>query len=615
MILGTAGHIDHGKTTLVKALTGVDTDRLPEEKRRGITIELGFAPLDLAGVGTLGVVDVPGHEAFVRTMLAGATGVDLALLVVAADEGVMPQTREHLAILSLLGVRGGVVALTKSDLVEGEWLRLVEDDVRAVLRGSPLERAAIVPCSATTRAGLDALCAALGDAARAVPARDPDDLPRLPIDRVFSVRGTGTVVTGTLWSGSLAREATVRLFPPGRTARVRALESHGRAVDRAGPGSRVAVALAGLDKGDVARGTVLVGADDPWKPSTVLRADVALLDEAKPVGVRTRVRFHLGTADVGARVVAAGGRVTPGAVVPVRVTLDEPVVARATDRFVLRAATPVVTIGGGVVTDPHPHARRARPWPSSGASPAQRLGWIVAESAGEGFALGEAPVRLGATRSDVARIAAQLAGTTRVGDRLYSTALADATRARLTSLVERSHTEHPLEPGLSLQHARTSLKVSSPLFDAVLSALAAESRLTVHGGVVARTGWKPASRGADAQRLDLLSAVLEAAGPQPPSVRELTDRLGASTPALLRALEREGRAVAVASDRYYARPAVDALVARLRAGAADGRPRTASQLREILGLTRKYLIPFLEFCDQSGVTARSGDTRTLRAAG
>ncbi|NUQ20354.1 MAG: selenocysteine-specific translation elongation factor, partial [Gemmatimonadaceae bacterium] len=227
MILGTAGHIDHGKTTLVRALTGVDTDRLPEEKKRGITIELGFAPLELPGVGTLGVVDVPGHEAFVRTMLAGATGVDLALLVIAADEGVMPQTREHLAILSLLAVRGGVVALTKCDLVEDEWLALVTDDVRTAVEGSPLADAPIVPVSATTGAGLDALRDAIAAAARQMPARDPDDLFRMPIDRSFSVKGTGTVVTGTVWSGSLASDATVRILPSGRVARVRGVQSHG----------------------------------------------------------------------------------------------------------------------------------------------------------------------------------------------------------------------------------------------------------------------------------------------------------------------------------------------------------------------------------------------------
>ncbi|NUO38630.1 MAG: selenocysteine-specific translation elongation factor, partial [Gemmatimonadaceae bacterium] len=312
MILGTAGHIDHGKTTLVRALTGVDTDRLPEEKRRGITIDLGFAPLTLDGVGTVGVVDVPGHEAFVRTMVAGATGIDLALLVVAADEGVMPQTREHLAILSLLGVQGGVVALTKRDLVDDEWLALVQDDLRATLRPTPLAGAAIVPVSATTGAGLDALRAALTDAAGSIPRRATDDLFRLPVDRAFTVRGTGTVVTGTVWSGALARDATVRLLPADRTVRVRGLQAHGRSVDEVSAGDRAAIALAGVEVDDVGRGAILVqGA--AWRASRVLRADVALLPDApRPLGPRSRVRFHLGTSDLSARLVVPGGTLMPG---------------------------------------------------------------------------------------------------------------------------------------------------------------------------------------------------------------------------------------------------------------------------------------------------------------
>ncbi|MGZ8491751.1 MAG: selenocysteine-specific translation elongation factor, partial [Gemmatirosa sp.] len=311
MIVGTAGHIDHGKTALVRALTGVDTDRLPEEKRRGITIDLGFAPLALDGVGTAGVVDVPGHEAFVRTMLAGATGIDVALVVVAADEGVMPQTREHLAILDLLGVRSAVVALTKADLVDDEWLALVTEDVRAALP-APLADAPIIPTSIVAPRGIVELQAALVDAVRALPGRRDDDLFRLPIDRAFSVRGTGTVVTGTVWSGALARDAQVRLLPSGRSVRVRLLQSHGREVDRVGPGARAAVALVGVEVGEVGRGTLLV-TDDAWAAAGVWRADVALLGDApQPLGPRTAVRLHLGTSEVGARVVAASGAVAPG---------------------------------------------------------------------------------------------------------------------------------------------------------------------------------------------------------------------------------------------------------------------------------------------------------------
>src|SRR5512138_3241943 len=251
MILGTAGHIDHGKTALVHALTGVDTDRLPEEKRRGITIELGFAPLRLADGTIVGVVDVPGHEGFVRTMLAGATGVDLALLVVAADEGVMPQTREHLAILQLLGVTRGIVALTKCDLVDDEWRELVVEDLRALLADTPLAGAPIVPTSSTTGEGTAELRAAIAEAARDVPARAADDLFRMPVDRAFTIKGTGTVVTGTVWSGRLTRDATVRVLPADRSVRVRGIQTHGDQVEIAEPGHRTAIALAGIDVADV----------------------------------------------------------------------------------------------------------------------------------------------------------------------------------------------------------------------------------------------------------------------------------------------------------------------------------------------------------------------------
>ena len=270
MILGTAGHIDHGKTTLVRALTGVDTDRLPEEKKRGITIELGFAPLTLEGVGTVGVVDVPGHEAFVRTMVAGATGIDLALVVVAADEGVMPQTREHLAILELLGVRAGVIALTKSDLVDEEWLMLVEEEVRGVVERA-LPDAPIVRTSATTGAGIDELRATLARIAAALPARSDDDLFRLPVDRAFTIKGTGTVVTGTVWSGRLSRDETARILPGDRSARVRGIQGHGAQLDAVRSGARAAVALAGVDIDDVPRGSTIV-VDRDWHPTTLARA-------------------------------------------------------------------------------------------------------------------------------------------------------------------------------------------------------------------------------------------------------------------------------------------------------------------------------------------------------
>ncbi|HEX8851454.1 MAG TPA: selenocysteine-specific translation elongation factor [Gemmatimonadaceae bacterium] len=607
MILGTAGHIDHGKTTLVRALTGVDTDRLPEEKKRGITIELGFAPLVLPGVGTLGVVDVPGHEAFVRTMLAGATGIDLALLVIAADEGVMPQTREHLAILSLLAVRGGVVALTKSDLVEDEWLALVTEDVRTALDGSPLADAPIVPVSSVSGAGLDALRDALAEAASKVPARDPRDLFRMPIDRSFSVKGTGTVVTGTVWSGSLASDATVRIMPSGRVARVRGIQSHGASSDRALPGTRVALSLAGVERDDAGRGSWVV-TDAGWAPTRILRADVALLDDAPTLGPRTRVRLHLGTQDVGARVVAAGGALAAGELRGTRVVLDEPLLARAGDRFVLRLPSPATTIGGGVVADPFPPARRAHPW-APGLTVAQRVAAMLDEAGAVGLEISSVAVRAGASPGEAAAIASNPAHVTVSEGRVASRGAFESLVESAAAAVREHHQRFPLDDGAPLAALRAAVGATTGVFDAVLRELVGRGSVTVHSAVARAAGWAPALDAASGSLAARLLDALAAAEREPPSVGELAAALGADPRPVLRFLEREGRVVAVGEDRYYLSDALGRMVAALAAGMAPGRVYTPAELRDLLGLSRKYLIPFLEHCDQRGITVRADGGR------
>ena len=611
MIIGTAGHIDHGKTTLVQALTGVDTDRLPEEKKRGITIELGFAPIDLPGLGTAGVVDVPGHEAFVRTMLAGATGIDLALLVVAADEGMMPQTREHLAILSLLAVRGGVVALTKTDLVEDEWLALVTEDVRTALAGSPLTDAPIVPVSATTGAGLDALRAALAGAASQLPARDPDDLFRMPVDRSFTVKGTGTVVTGTVWSGSLAADATVRVMPAGRSARVRGIQSHGTTTQLAKPGARIALSLAGLERDEVPRGSWII-TDPDWSASKVLRADVALLEDAAPLGPRTRVRFHLGTQDVGARIVASGGALAPGMIRGARVLLDEPVLARAGDRFVVRLPSPAATIGGGVIVDPAPAVARPRPWPTQLAI-GDRLRAVLVEGGGEGLARRTLAVRLGLAPAAAASLVNGSAEVVATADgRLVGSAVVEDAVARAASLVARHHRESPLDPGLPLAALRAALGVGASVAELALARLTAAGTVEVSGAAARVAGWAPTLGAADAALATAIEARLLAGGKEPPSVAELAAGTGADPRPVLRFLERQGKVVAVEDDRYYLTSELAALVETVRAGMLSGRVYSPAELRDLTGLSRKYLIPFLEYCDRHGVTVRQ-DTGRVRA--
>lgn len=611
MILGTAGHIDHGKTSLVRALTGIDTDRLPEEKRRGITIALGFAPLRLDGVGTIGVVDVPGHEAFVRTMLAGASGIDLALLVIAADEGVMPQTREHLAILTLLGVPAGVVALTKSDLVDDELRELATDDVRAALVGTAFADAPIVPVSSVSGAGLDDLRAAIRSAAREVPARAADEPWRMPVDRVFSVAGAGTVVTGTAWTGTIAREASVRILPADRTARVRSIESHGASVNEAGAGTRVAVALVGVDRDEVAHDAVLVSAADHWQPSRILRADVALLPDAPAIGARRRLRLHLGTAEVGARVIAIGGPLAPGTTRPARLLLDAPVVMRAGDRFVLRAGGTEGTIGGGIVTDPLPPSARAKPWPASGAGDAQRLEWMLNESGSSGLEVGSLSLRLGLRPALVERLLKDLGKVVRIEDRLVRLPVLAALRTTLLALVRRTHAEQPLAPGVDRQAARAALSPNAALADEVIRRAERAGLIVVEGATLRAVAFQAGATDGATSARDRLLERLRTAGVEPPGLSELTAEFGAEVPALLRLLDKEKRIVMVALDRPFSREGVTELLGRLRAHVRPGTTYSPGELREALGITRKWLIPFLEWCDRQRVSLRREDGRTF----
>ena len=616
MIVGTAGHIDHGKTALVRALTGVDTDRLPEEKRRGITIELGFAPLALPGVGVAGVVDVPGHEAFVRTMLAGATGVDVALLVVAADDGVMPQTREHLAILGLLGVRAAVVALTKCDLVEPEWLALVAEDVGETLAGTSFSGAPIVPTSVLTGVGLDTLRIALADAGAHATDRTADDLFRMPVDRAFSVRGTGTVVTGTVWSGAVARDAHLRLLPSGRGARVRTLQAHGRDVARVGAGARAAVALVGVDVESAGRGTVLVDGD-AWSPTALWRADATLLaDASHPLGPRTRVRLHLGTAEVGARIVAAAGVLRPGERRAVRVVLDAPLVARAGDRFVLRGGTRTTTLGGGVVTDPMPPGRRARPWPAPDLTTEERLARMLEEAGAAGVALGTLPVRLGVPQVVVGRLAQSAPDLLRVGDRLVGSRAIDDVADRVTALLDAHHAAAPLDVGVSRQALRASLvsalRAPADVSDAVLARLAREGMVELEGALARRAGWQPKLSAGQRLTLESLLTRLDEAGLEAPTIGELSGMYGPDVPALLALALRSGRLVQMDADRLCTTGALDRGLTTLQGRLTAGVVYSPGTLREVLGISRKYLMSLLEHLDREGLTDKLAEGRRWR---
>ncbi len=620
-VIGTAGHIDHGKTALVKALTGVDTDRWEEEKRRGITIDLGFAPLPLGDDVQASVVDVPGHEGFVRNMLAGATGIDVALLVIAADEGIMPQTEEHLAIVELLGVRRGIPVITKRDLVDAEWLELVQGEVAARLAASRVRWERAVAVSALTGEGLDELRGALGRVAADLVERPAADLFRLPIDRVFAVAGAGTVVTGSTWSGGVAVGESVRLLPLGRDVRVRSIEVHGESAARAVPGRRTALALVGVDKSELARGDVAVTGPG-WHATGMLDAAVELLRGAhKPLASRTRVRVHLGTAEVLARVVQTRA-IGPGETGPARLVLETPLVARGGDRFVLRSFSPVTTIGGGVVLDPFPpqrtRLRRRRIVPDQ--TPALRLEALVVEAGLAGVATDTLAVRLGVAPRRVATVIAEVGdGLLALGEMLVASAAVTAEAARLAEVLRRHHKEHPLDPGMSLQALRATVgggAASSPppaaVVDAVLEQGVRGRKLEVVESVARVPGWRPAFDARASGARDQVARRVAEAKWQVPTVAELERELpNAPVRAVLAHLAREGVVEQMDQERYAAAPALAEFRAVLEATLTELGSATPAELRDRLGLTRKYLIPLLEWADRRGVTRRAGDARVL----
>lgn len=613
MIIGTAGHIDHGKSALVAALTGRTMDRLVEERRRGITIDLNFAPLALPGGVTAGVVDVPGHEDFVRTMVAGASGIDLALLVIAADEGIMPQTREHLAVLEQLGVAAGIPIVTKADLVEPDWLELVVDEVAQWLAPSPVHFEPPIVVSSRTAQGLDELRRHLATHATAIPRRHGADLFRLPVDRAFSLAGVGTVVTGTAWSGRVATGDPVVLLPRGLPARVRSIESYGSSLERSEPGARTALGLGGIQRDDVRRGDWLVAADHPWQAARALDAELALERSApRPLVARTRIRVHLGTAEIMARV-QPRAPIEPGGRGLARLVLEAPVVARARDRFVLRSYSPVATIGGGRVLDPEP-PRRSRLWPGGLADdlPAARFRAVL-ERRPLGVPASRLPVLLGLAPADASAAARADTGARQVGDLWVDLAALNETGARALAAVKAYHRSHPSDRGMPLETLRHGLRAPEAIVEEALSDLAAAGRLRLASGVAVLSGFVPRVAGGDAE-IDRIVRILEEAQLSPPSVPELERQTGRrDIAAILRLAAQSGRVEAVERERWYARPALDRFTAVL-AELGRERPIAPAEIRERLGISRKYMIPLLEWADAKGITERVGDERRLRNA-
>jgi selenocysteine-specific elongation factor len=607
--LGTAGHIDHGKTALVRALTGVDTDRLPEEKRRGITIDLGFAHLDLANDLRVAIIDVPGHEAFIRNMTAGATGIDLGLLVIAADEGVMPQTREHVAILDLLGVPAAAVALSKCDLVEPEWIELVTEEIKSALRGSSFQAAPVVPVSAITKEGLDPLLAVLESAARAVSARAANDLFRLPIDRVFTVRGTGTVVTGTVWSGEARIDDIARLLPSGLTARIRTLQRQGAAADRVHAGERAAIALSGVAHNEIARGETLV-TDAAWESATRFTAHVRVLDDVLwSIVTRRPVHVHVGTATAVARLQSiGGGEIGPGEEGWVLVRLQTPVLVRAGDRFILRSFSPVTTVAGGIVHEwsAEPYRRKqthiALLEQLRHGSPQDQLDALLTLQGWSGLPADQLRLHL--------RFPVAVAGYPMAGGRVYHPRLFDLTVAGMLEGLVRLHDAAPLRSAIDLQaFRRTGPPGASPeLREAAARHLVDAGLLEIVGAGVRRVGWVPRLTPPLLVQLDALAAAIDGAGVAAADLAELP--ASEERDDLLILLRERGQVFEIAPGCYIGRTALGQAASVVASGLRQG-PLSPSELRDLLGVSRKHLIPLLEYLDKLGLTGRLGGQRIL----
>lgn len=631
LVLGTAGHIDHGKSSLINALTGTDPDRLKEEKDRGITIELGFARLELPSGRSMGVVDVPGHEKFVRQMVAGATGIDVVLLCIAADDGIMPQTCEHLAILDLLGVERGVVALTKADLVDDEWASLVIEDVRALLGTTSLAGSPVIPVSSRTRAGLPELLAAIDEVAQSAEAKHANLPMRLPVDRVFTISGAGTVVTGTMWSGSAAKDDQVLIYPRGIEGRVRGVQVHGESVSKAQAGQRVAMNVAGVERDEISRGDIIAA------PGTLTVTDrfdarftyLGFPGDDKSFETGSRVHVHHGTREVLGRVLLMDGvaSLAPGESAFAQIRLEQPLAPRYDDRFIVRSYSPVYTIGGGVVLDAlpprrttlRPHERELLDCLLARDLSSASVGLLASRAIPMTSA--EVSAALGVPRAQVAdELNKASLERLKVGSETYF-----VTAAALESLVE--HIEHELmafhdadakATGIATAALRDRVdrRLSGRVFDGVLDVAVQRGIAYADKGQVRHPKAAVSALAAEKEAAEELLPRIVEAGKTPPNLSELLAETGLDPTVARKAiasLVAEGALVRVSSDFHFSPAAIRELsdgITSYLSGCSEG--ATASDLRSALDLSRKYAIPLLEFFDAQALTRRDGDVRRLR---
>ena len=627
IIVGTAGHIDHGKTRLVKALTGIDTDRLAEEKRRGITIDLGFAHLELPGPkqDTLrfGFVDVPGHERFIRNMLAGAGGIDLVLLVIAADEGIKPQTREHFEICRLLSIKRGITVVSKRDLVDSDTLAVLRLEIEDFLRGSFLEGAPIVPVSAIEGTGCNELKHELVEIASQIPARDINALARLPIDRVFTMKGFGTVVTGTLISGTIAKDEELELFPARRRVRGRGIQVHGRLTDRARAGERTAVNLVGVDKSELKRGTVLAS---PGLLQTSSEIDVrlALLASAKPLKIGTRVAFHAFSSETIASIGYFDRRqLEAGEEAWARLRLRDPQLLLPNDRFIVRQLSPAATIGGGIVIDNLPLRQ------TSATARLQFLAALAAgdlksslqerirRAAGAGSSLAELAAATGESRNVLEHALAELISERKIagrGDRLVDGEVLGRLVESVVKLVEEFQARDPLAPGIGKESLREKAHLSPEVLDIALGLAVAAKRLAISGDLVHLPGRGVVMKDEEAQSRDVIEQAFRSAGLKVPSLKQVLGGLridGRRAEKIVTLLLRDKVLIKVSDDLVFHHAALAELRASLALTKARSPRIGVAAFKDLAGISRKYAIPLLEYLDRERVTRREGDERLI----
>ena len=644
-VLGTAGHIDHGKSALVQALTGTDPDRLEEEKQRGITIELGFAQMRLPDGKTLSIVDVPGHERFVRQMIAGSSGIDGALLCIAADDGIMPQTKEHLAVLELLGIEDCIIAMTKTDLVDEEWIGLVKDEISEGLRGTAFESSRIIPVSAKSGAGLDVLSDAIEEMAERKRTKSQEGPVRMPIDRVFTIKGAGTVVTGTLWAGTINVDDVLEILPGKKTARARSIQVHSKPVTTARPGRRVAVNLQGVSVDEIHPGDFLA---TPDTLETTDRFDayfsyIGFSDWRHPIESGTEVHISHGTREVIGRLLLFDGRerLDTGDEAYVQIRLNQTLPLSRGDRFIARSLSPVYVIGGGTVLDPHPRRRSTlkdgedsflQALHDDDDISAVRSLFKVAKAPlslreiadNSGFDMDEVCAAIRELTSDGGirvvgtedRVLSKTGSSDPSGASVYGSQ-SDIVRflSKLDSALVAFHAENPDAQGISKDalSRRIDKHIPEPVLDALIDEASVNGSIEISDGLISHTHAGKGSKEKLREASDRLLGLLEEAGQTPPTIDKLIAEAGLESAFALNALrelDKAGKVVKVSKDLYFLTPGLDEMTSKVRKRLEEG-PATVAELRDAVGSTRKYMIPLMEYCDSHGITRRNGELREL----